>query len=253
MALVLGGALGAVGVRLAADLGWKESQSLHLAMLLAYLPLACLAITTLKAVVPQWSPSADVGPTRRYALVAGFGVATGIAGLGVEWFAVAIGDLLHPPLALWYVERALSLEAPGQPAGWLVLGVAAVIVAPLAEEFAFRGVFLWLTVDRLGVVTAAACSSVAFGALHVNPVAAAVWGALAAWLALNCGLIAAIVAHAAGNMAALLAALLVPGTWALSPDRVLWEVTHRGWIGALGILAGGAACLALGRRLVLPK
>ncbi|MEM7166465.1 MAG: CPBP family intramembrane glutamic endopeptidase [Planctomycetota bacterium] len=78
---------------------------------------------------------------------------------------------------------------------WLTIGsvaLLAVVVAPLAEEFIFRGLlFRWL-VEKYGVVSSAVLSGIAFGIVHGN---------LAGLLPLSLlGVVFALLYHRTGNL-----------------------------------------------------
>ncbi|MGF1488513.1 MAG: lysostaphin resistance A-like protein [Prochloraceae cyanobacterium] len=93
---------------------------------------------------------------------------------------------------------------------WLLIFVAVVIVAPIAEEFLFRGVILHRWATKWGVVPAILLSSFCFGLIHFNIffLNLAIWSVFLAFLYLQTGnLIVPIIAHAFNNFLAFLAML----------------------------------------------
>jgi membrane protease YdiL (CAAX protease family) len=91
----------------------------------------------------------------------------------VVWFFVQLGVRILAGIALHVLAPHLppggnlgDLDDVG-PAGAALLLVTAVIVAPLVEEVAFRGVLLRALMRRLHFWPAAALSSFLFALLHV--------------------------------------------------------------------------------------
>jgi len=81
--------------------------------------------------------------------------------------------------------------------------LAAVVVAPLAEEFYFRGWMLQGFLGRYSKTRAVLASATIFALFHLNPwqaVGAFLFGIASAWLFMRTGsLIPSIVSHAVGN------------------------------------------------------
>ncbi len=64
----------------------------------------------------------------------------------------------------------------------LLLAIVMVVVAPLTEEFLFRGIFLQRWATKWGLTRAIIFSSLAFGILHPNPIGLFIFGMLMALL-----------------------------------------------------------------------
>ena len=122
-----------------------------------------------------------------------------------RWYirAVVIAGFLVPAVALVnylvgqiegrpFENPQIYVMAPGgfSWSGLIVMTLVAGVVAPIAEEIAFRGVFFpWLR-ERIGLSAAVAVSALAFAALHGVPQlvpALAVIGAVLAVLYHRCG------------------------------------------------------------------
>jgi membrane protease YdiL (CAAX protease family) len=111
-------------------------------------------------VKPRLKPSTnDVGLALALALAWGY---------GLYRVLICLPILLSHPEAfstLRFTDRLPPLEAR-----YLVAILGSVIVAPIAEELVFRGYLLNLWIARRGVWFAVACSSVVFGAFHLETV-----------------------------------------------------------------------------------
>ena len=133
-------------------------ESVRAAVSLTFSLAAWMAITV--AVAGRLGVSAAVGlvgvPRRAWAIGVGVGVMLGVLRFPLVWGLMRLGVV---PGHEW-VGHVWSM--PGGPA-WL--WVAAVAVAPVAEEVLFRGVlFGWLS--RWGAVVATTVSAVLFGIVH---------------------------------------------------------------------------------------
>lgn len=161
-----------------------------------------------------WRPGGARAPRWLPALALGLGI-------GVVWWAAVdflalsllISALEYEPAVQQQIIDALG--AGGLTTAAAVLAI--VVIAPVGEEFVFRGVvFLGLT-RWLGPVAAAVTSSAVFGAIHVqtDPGAfvflagyALAFGLFACWLVRRWGsLWPAIGAHAISNGASVVLAL----------------------------------------------
>jgi len=128
------------------------------------------------------------------------------------------------PLRAIFVTGARAAEASSRdvtemaPAAAAAVLVFALLVAPVVEEFVFRGIVFRGVRDRHGVAPAVAVSAIAFGVIHWVPfaqptgtlmaVATATMGVgLAIQYERRRTLLAPIVAHVAFNAVGLLAAL----------------------------------------------
>ncbi len=134
----------------------------------------------------------------QYGLAAAIGVAT---------------QLLVLPALYWVVLRLVSGD-PGDTAETLVdqvdggfdvflLVVAVVVMAPLAEEWFYRGMLLSALVRRIGPIGGAVASSAVFAAVHQEAILLPglfTFALVLSWLTLRTGRIGvAIVAHMAFN------------------------------------------------------
>lgn len=113
-----------------------------------------------------------------------------LAHFGVETSGLSEGNTLP-------VGGGVSLAA------WILLGVAVVVVAPIAEEIFFRGLVFRALAGRMPLPAAYAVSGLVFAAFHLNVsvlVPFALIGAIFAWAFWNSGsLWTTIGAHAAVN------------------------------------------------------
>ena len=96
------------------------------------------------------------------------------------WIAVMAPAMAALPLALWTVLLALGMatetEFPeelqkflARPGGEAAFYLIAIVVAPLLEEFAFRGWIQRPVERRMGAQTAVAVSAVLFALAHFEP------------------------------------------------------------------------------------
>lgn len=137
-----------------------------------------------------------------------------------RWFDLPIGaaagvatQLLVLPLVYLPFQNVIDEEELSRPAeelldgvsgvGLVLLGVGLVVVAPIVEEFFFRGLLMGALRDRLPTAAAVGVSSAVFGATHFQPLqflGLAVAGAVFAMAAVVGGRLApAIIVHAAFN------------------------------------------------------
>lgn len=129
--------------------------------------LACL-IGWLQFAHPGWAPRMGVPKDRGVDITSGI-----VGGLAIELVAVQLiaAYLLVPLLQALTNE---SVNAPDQvqadkltTVGLIITGVFAIVVAPIVEEFFFRGMLFRSIRTHLSFVPAALISSVAFGAFHL--------------------------------------------------------------------------------------
>ncbi len=117
--------------------------------------------------------------------------------------------VLHPVL-----ERVQHSRDPRE---FLLLAAQALVVAPLAEEFLYRGVLMMTLLKEIGVIGALVVSSAVFGIVHLPTEPQAVISLFLLGMALGYiayrtrSLVAPIIAHALFN------ALMVFGTFFGSP------------------------------------
>lgn len=175
-------------------------------------------------------------------------VLSGLAGLGLHPVLAQLVAALRTVLGEGGESgtfEALMLQPEGLLQGFLVVG-ALLVVAPLSEEWLFRGIILPGLVDAHGVLTGLVGSALLFGAIHGSWVGVAYGGAaglVLGALRLRTGSLWAPVAlHAASNALP----LLIPAR--LAPIPGLNVPGAAGQLLPLPLVIGGAilAIVALG-------
>jgi exosortase E/protease (VPEID-CTERM system) len=144
----------------------------------------------------------------------------------VSWIAPIVGLLLAGVWVAAELVRGRGIAAVAASDSMAALAtriVTAIVIAPIAEELAFRGflarrlstrAFDELAPWRISIA-AVVVSSVAFGLLHQRPVVGTLAGASYALLFRRCGRLAdSVVAHAVTNAALVVVASLT-GAWDL--------------------------------------
>ncbi len=178
------------------------------------------------------------------------------------WTLAAIPVLLATTWGLWEVYSGLVPIPPetlnpfapltGTRLGRLSLALLAVAVAPLLEEFFFRGLIQRPLERRWGPLRAILFTGALFAAVHLLP-----WilplhlflGLVFGWVAYATRSIwPAVILHAANNAAALLG---VDGSEAPTTYPTIWEAGLRTewWLGLLLLVAGLAVGAYVGRRM----
>ena len=170
---------------------------------------------------------------RQVALGAAIGVALFLAASGI----MSVTTLVVP--GSWVKAFDITHLFEGSPRERLAMALIASLLAPLAEEVAFRGYLLSALRTHLRPVPAIAASSVLFAAMHLDPVrfpAVLFLGAVLGWLAWRAGsLWPAVAAHAVNNGLGSLAVL-----------------NGGGDPGVEGSVAAGLALLAVGLAAFAP-
>lgn len=124
-----------------------------------------------------------------------------------DQMGIAQGD---PSADLEQMRQYLNFD---QPATLIIMGVLAVILAPLAEEFVFRGMLFAAFQKSIGVIGSAILLSAVWSVMHwgyssQNLVALFLLGVLFAYIVWRTGsLWPAIVGHTANNLVAVVALL----------------------------------------------
>ena len=143
-------------------------------------------------------------------------------------------------------EDFVSAEFLAQPLGPVALFLAIAVLAPLIEEFAFRGRVQHTLEHAFGVGPAVATSAAAFSVLHgrIDAVHHLAFGIFAGWVVWRTGSIwSAVYMHALNNAAAQLLMHLTGNsavTWK-GQSAGLWPyVITAGLVGLGGLLAVGA-------------
>jgi membrane protease YdiL (CAAX protease family) len=170
-------------------------------------------------------------------------------------FAWALGDVYTrlipvPPESLNPFEEILAT-----PAGRMAVAIFAVAVAPIVEEFLFRGLIQRHMERRYGVIVGIGGASALFALVHVLPwvyplhfflgvsFGFAVWATRSIWTG--------VVLHAANNSAAMVGLALSgdePGATA-----TLWEVgvTADLWVSLFLLAVAGVAAVWVARNLMI--
>ena len=88
---------------------------------------------------------------------------------------------LFPEQALQVIEGGVEIPSSQSPV-WeaAISAIAIAVVAPLAEEFLFRGILLHRWATKMGVLPGILASSVLFGILHPNPIGLTMFGLVTA-------------------------------------------------------------------------
>jgi len=155
-------------------------------------------------------------------------------------------------------EDFASAELLARPLGQVALFLGIAVMAPLIEEFGFRGRVQHTLEHAFGVVPAIAASTVVFSALHGRIDAAhhLAFGVFAGWVVWRTGSVwSAVYMHALNNAAAQLLLHLTTISTADWSDRVagLWPYAIlAGLVSLTGLIAAGArihhTAQAAGRR-----
>ncbi|WP_414623646.1 lysostaphin resistance A-like protein [Calothrix sp. CCY 0018] len=132
------------------------------------------------------------------------------------------------------VANSPSVESSNSFASNLLVSLAFCIVAPITEEFIFRGVILQRWATKWGIRAGLLSSSLLFGFLHPqNPIGLTLLGIILGALYIKThSLIVPITFHALNNIIAVLPQLL-PRTSTSTPALTLQTVQSSWWIGII--------------------
>ena len=136
----------------------------------------------------------------------------------------------------WFIDIPKIIYSDNGNYPWLpnfLSFVSLVILAPITEEFAFRGVLLHRWSEKWNLITAILCSSLIFGILHPDPVGAAAFGIAMCVIYLKTQtLIVPMVCHALYNFVCWLLAIVYEIE--NGPDHIYSISEFRGeWLFAL--------------------
>jgi membrane protease YdiL (CAAX protease family) len=106
------------------------------------------------------------GPARPSGLLAAYGLVVGIAGFILVNAIILLVTALTGPVEA--PDQQLLNDVTAGGASTLLAIVAAVVMAPIIEEIAFRGVLFQALRRRVGMWPAAVVSGVVFAAVHVE-------------------------------------------------------------------------------------
>jgi membrane protease YdiL (CAAX protease family) len=166
------------------------------------------------------------------------------AAVGLKVLLVACSVVLHEQLATWRIlprlpddREVVSAEFLARPLGLLAVFLAIALMAPLIEEFAFRGRMLHELEHALGAIPAIILTGGLFSVLHgtLDAIHHLVFGIFAGWVVWRTGSIwTAVYMHAFNNSAALLLTRL-------SGDSPPTEGQIPGWLWPYALIVAGLA------------
>ncbi|MBW4562578.1 MAG: CPBP family intramembrane metalloprotease [Mojavia pulchra JT2-VF2] len=149
-------------------------------------------------------------------------------------------SLAAPSFVEKIVQQAASSPSPRSSAPLffnLLSAIAYVIVAPITEEFLFRGIILQRWATKWGIRSAVVISGVTFGVLHANILGLSLFGIVMGVLYIKTRtLIVPIACHALNNSIAYAMGLLSGGAKTTSSVNVLEQLRSGWWFGALLML-----------------
>jgi membrane protease YdiL (CAAX protease family) len=173
----------------------------------------------------------------RAARMGALGIPLAAGALVVVYIVFAPLSLLWPEaIQSWlfdYIPASYSAEEP-YPILANVMGLSSIVImAPVAEEWFFRGLLLRRLTLKWGAVSGVVISSLAFGLLHTDIIGATIFGiAMCALYARSGSLWPAAIAHAANNaIAAGLIVLAAHGV--VDVDAVTVEELRADWVSPL--------------------
>lgn len=157
--------------------------------------------------------------------------------LGAFQVSYLVLSVIAPQLVESTLQQSLLLSvdktaAPNLYNGLMLFSV--IVVAPITEEFIFRGVLLHRWGVKWGTRPAILLTSVLFGILHSNLVGLFVFGVVMALLYLSTrSLVVPIVAHAMNNAIASGIEFLTPAAANSAATNSLAEFRGSWWLGVL--------------------
>ena len=224
----------------------RENQVLFLAIDRLIWICTC-AIALLQLRMSDINVSATFGrwPRREWATLALVLV------LPVLMFSLGSGQLFFVALARWQPEFALKLlqnqvETPqlGDDPGMVLASVLTIaVLAPITEEFLFRGVLLNRWAAKWNMPYALIVNAILFGILHPNPIGLTIFSVVISLVYIKTGsLWLAIACHALNNGVAVILGFISPP--AITDPEAMLEALSQDW-------AFGVACVALSIPLLL--
>lgn len=179
---------------------------------------------------------ADYDRIRRLLLLLVLLIATMVFSLG-SFYVLAYGLSVVSPGILQFLLEALDTPTDPSMLYHLVMPIVVVIVAPVLEETAFRGVLLNRWGYKWGIGKAVIATSVVFGFLHANPVGITAVGLVTACLYLQTRtLIVPIVFHAANNLVATVAGYFYEADGPMDVAAEIQEIQDFGLWGVLMVV-----------------
>jgi membrane protease YdiL (CAAX protease family) len=143
-----------------------------------------------------------------------------------------------------FVERVLrevasspSPQTTAPPFYNLLSAIALVVVAPITEEFIFRGIILQRWASKWGIQSALVASSLLFGILHANFVGLSIFGIVMGVLYIKTRtLIVPIACHAFNNSLAVAMSFLATDSKTTSAVDGLEQLRSNWWVGVVLML-----------------
>ncbi|AFY33968.1 CPBP family intramembrane glutamic endopeptidase [Calothrix sp. PCC 7507] len=119
----------------------------------------------------------------------------------------------------------------------LLTAIAFIVVAPITEEFLFRGIILQRWASKWGMPSALIASGVLFGILHANFVGLSLFGIVMGVLYIKTRtLLVPMACHAFNNSLAVAASLLSTGTKTTSAVNGIEQLRSSWWVGVVLML-----------------
>jgi uncharacterized protein len=150
--------------------------------------------------VKRWLPS-----------IAGLVVISIIFSIGIFWLQLYALLPVAPGLVEFFLE---PIPVPDTPLYIIFTVFSLAILAPIAEEFMFRGLLLKRLIKKTSVWSGILISSFLFGILHADIIGAFLFGVIASLLYLRTGnLLIPMLMHILNNSLAVALMFLVPSAW----------------------------------------
>ena len=150
----------------------------------------------------------------------------------LSWFAPSLIEEL-----LRQIASNASAHSSAPLLDNLLSAIAIIVVAPIAEEFIFRGVILQRWATKWGIRTALIVSSVLFGILHANFLGLSMFGFVMGVLYIKTRtLIVPIACHGLNNLLALTAGFFSNQPQTTSSLANLEQLRSGWWVGVLLML-----------------
>jgi len=227
---------------------WLESEDLPmpdaLAAVLMYLVIAVLLyLSTLRKGVRERFSIGRFPPRQdavAYALLAIPMISTACLGLMVLWLPlsylfpnfVAFWVLEAPPIIWWRADTEAVIAS-------ILNAALIVVIAPIVEEFAFRGFLLSRWLRKYGAKKAIVLSSMIFAISHIEILGGFVFGVLLSLIYLRTrSLFGPIIVHITNNSIVLLAVVIESLTTGKMGTLTLAEFQGYWWLGPAGAAIG---------------
>ena len=141
---------------------------------------------------------------------------------------------IFPEQLLRSVADTPSVDNPNSFASNLLVIITFCLVAPVTEEFLFRGIILQRWATKWGICTGLISSSLLFGFVHPNPIglslAGMIWGVL---YIKTRSLVVPIAFHALNNIVAVLPQLLPADSSNSKSTLTIQNLQSFWWIGVV--------------------